>query len=118
MFQTLLKKTKKILVLSISSILLLSILAMIYSLIKQGDMLKNVFNFNYLMASIIIVYGLFAFFVPINLKKSNRLVDHSNYAQVHREEKEEKISGAMENLFWGITNIVLVGIIEVIIRGF
>jgi len=118
MFQTLLNKTKKILVLSISSILLFSILAMIYSLIKQGDMLKNVFNFNYVIASIIIVYGLFTFFVPINLKKSNRLVDHSNYAQVHREEKEDKISGAMESLLWGISNILIVGIIEMIIRGF
>ncbi|MBM7615245.1 hypothetical protein [Alkaliphilus hydrothermalis] len=117
MFQTLLNKTKKTLVLSISSILLLSILAVIYSLIKQGAMLKNVFNFNYVIACIIVVYGLLSFFVPINLKKSNRLVDHSNYAQVHREEKEDKLTGAMESLWWGISNILLVGIIEVILRS-
>ncbi len=118
MFQFILTKTKKIIKMSLSSLVILTIIPIMYSLIKKTNILKSVFDFNFFIASIIILYGLFAFFIPVSLKKSNRLVDHSNYAEVLKEEKEKKFEDAIESIFWGVSNIIIVGITEVILRTF
>ncbi|WP_026478060.1 hypothetical protein [Alkaliphilus transvaalensis] len=115
--QSILNEIKKILKLSISSILILSIFPVIYSLIKKGNLIKRIFDFNYIIASIIVLYGIFTLFVPINLKKSNRLVDHSNYGEVMKDEKDKKFSGVVESLLWGISNLLIVGIIEILVHG-
>ncbi len=117
MKENLLQRGLKLLKISLSSILILSFIALIYSLIKKGTILKRVFDFNYFVGSIIIAYGVVMFFLPIRLKKTNRLVDISNAADVIREEKDKKYEGAVESIFWGVSNILIVSIIEVIIRS-
>ncbi|GAB6086589.1 hypothetical protein [Alkaliphilus crotonatoxidans] len=117
MKQKIWNKTLKLLKISVSSILILSLISLLYSLIKKGPILKNIFNFNFFLASIIIAYGVVTFFLPISLKKTKRLVDHSNVADVVREEKEKKYEGAIESILWGIMNILIVGIIEIIVKA-
>ena len=38
-------------------------------------------------------------------------------ADVVREEKEKKYEGAIESILWGIMNILIVGIIEIIVKA-
>lgn len=116
MLQNMYKRAKQITKISIKSIPIISIAPLIYSFVKKGPVFKRVFDFNYLIASIIIIYGIFVFFIPVNLKKTNRLVDHSNASDVIREENEKKYEGAIESIFWGISNILIVGVIELVLR--
>lgn len=112
------EKAKKILSYSIGSITLVSLVAAFFSLIKGIDLLKTVLNSNYVVGAIIIAVGILGFIVPFNLKKSNRLVDHSNIVDVLREEKDIKMGEAIINILWGISNIILVGLIEIILYNF
>ncbi|KAB3537706.1 hypothetical protein F8154_02535 [Alkaliphilus pronyensis] len=113
-----LKHAKKILKFSISSIVLISIIAIIYSLIRSQGPWDYVLQFNIIISSFIIVFGVISFFAPINLKKSNRLVDHSNITEVLREEKEKKVEGSLESILWGISNIIIVGVGEIIVKSY
>jgi len=97
------------------SIIIFSLGAVAFTLLKPGPMLKRIFDANYLIAALIILYGIVTYFAPVNIRKIKAVVDHSNIAEVAREEKEKKIRGAYESIAWGICNIVLVGLIEFII---
>lgn len=110
-----LSRFKKVFKFSLSSIAIISVVAVIYSFINIGDTMKRIFDFNYFFAAIILLYGIGVYFMPVRLNKKKRLVDHSNYMDVLREEKEMKIEGALESIFWGISNMLLVGVIEIIL---
>lgn len=110
-------KLKKIFSYSIGSVVAISLFATIFSLIKGNDLMKTVFNTNYIIGAIIIASGLFAHFVPIRLKKSERMVDHSNIADIIREEKDIKMDDAIVNIFWGICNIIIIGILEILVHN-
>jgi len=110
---------KKIFSYSIGSVILTTLLAALFSLLKKIPLIQTVFNANYIISAIIIAVGVFGFFVPIGLntlKKSNRLVDHSNVVDVLREEKEVKISESLINICWGICHMILAGILEILIK--
>lgn len=109
---------KKIFKFSVSSIGIVTAVAVIFSLFNKGDTVKRIFDFNYFFAVGILIYGIAVYFMPVRINKKNRLVDHSNYMDVLREEKENKASGALESIFWGICNILLVGTIELILHSF
>ncbi len=115
--KTIITEIKKIFLYSIKSIVLTSLLAGLFSLLKGNNLLKIIFNANYIVSSIIIGIGLLSFFIPIKLKKSKGLVDHSNIAEVLKEEKEIKLSEAMINLSWGICNIIVVGVLEIVVKS-
>jgi len=111
---------KKIFSYSIGSVLLTTALAALFSLLKGSNLMRTVFNANYIISAIIIAVGVFGFFIPIGLntiKKSNRLVDHSNVVDVLREEKEVKISESLINICWGICHVILAGILEIVIKA-
>jgi hypothetical protein len=110
-------KFKKVFRFSITSIVAVTAVAIIISLFKEEDVLKRIFDFNYLFAAGILAYGVVVFFMPVRINKKNRLVDHSNYMEVLREEKEIKTSSALESIFWGICNILLIGVIEIILHS-
>lgn len=115
--KTISEKFKKIFSYSIGSIILISLLAALFGFIKGNNLLKTILNANYIASTVIIAVGIFGFLVPIRLKKSNRLVDHSNIVDVLREEKDIKLSEALVNISWGICHIILVGILEIVIKN-
>lgn len=106
----------KILKYAMYSIAAISAVGLIFAAISGRNMLKSVFDFNYIFAVVILLYGLGVHFMPVRVFKKNRLVDHSNYMDIIREEKERKLEGSMESIVWGITNMLIVGAIEIIIR--
>ncbi len=101
---------------SLFSIATASVIGLIFAALSGRDMMKSVFDFNYILAVIVLLYGLGVYFMPIRVFKKNRLVDHSNYMDYIREEKERKLEGSMESIIWGISNILLVGAIEILIQ--
>lgn len=108
----------KILRFSLASIGTFSFIAFVYSSITNRELLKTLFDFNYFLSIVILLYGLGVYFMPVKVFKKNRLVDHSNYVDVVREEKESKISGALESIFWGLSNMIIVGVLEIIVRNY
>jgi len=111
---------KKVILYSIGSIILTTLLASLFSFFKDINWIQTVFNSNYIVSSIIIAVGVLGFFVPTSLKslkKSKRLVDHSNIADILREEKEIKLSESLINIYWGICHMIIVGVLEIIIKG-
>ncbi|ABW19655.1 hypothetical protein [Alkaliphilus oremlandii] len=114
-----LSNLKKILTYALSSMAVVSVLALIFSLIKKGDVIKTLLNANFIVASIIIVVGILGFMFPISFKslKKNPLRDHSNIVEILREEKEVKLQDSVFNISWGILHIILAGILEIIIRS-
>ena len=106
----------KILRFSLASIGTFSFIAFVYSSITNRELLKTLFDFNYFLSIVILLYGLGVYFMPVRVFKKDRLVDHSNYIDVVREEKENKLSGAIESIIWGINNLVFVGLTEILIR--
>lgn len=108
---------KKVISYSVGSIISTSLLSALFSFFKGTDLIKTVFNANYIISAIIMTIGVLGFFMPIRLKKSNRLVDHSNIADVLREEKDIKLADSLINISWGICHIVLAGILEIIIKS-
>ncbi|MBU5677159.1 hypothetical protein KQI88_12125 [Alkaliphilus sp. MSJ-5] len=115
--KTIIERFKKVFSYSIGSILLTSLLAALFGFVKGNNLLPTILNANYIVSTIIIAVGIFGFFVPIRLKKSNRLVDHSNVMDVLREEKDIKLSEALVNISWGICHIILVGILEIVVKS-
>ncbi|SCY66610.1 hypothetical protein [Alkaliphilus peptidifermentans] len=118
MLNRILTSIKKTLKLSFASVVVISLVGLLYSLVRGQNHWNVVFNLNIIFASFIIVFGLFSFFTPINLRKTTRLVDHSNVTEVLKEEKDKKASGSIENIIWGISNIVIIGIIEVLMKTY
>ena len=116
--KTLLQNYVKLLKYSIYSIASVSFIAILYSSFRSVPTIKSIFDFNYIIAVVIILYGLGVYFMPVKVFKKNRLVDHSNYVDVVREEKESKISGALESIFWGLSNMIIVGVLEIIVRNY
>jgi len=111
---------KKVTLYSIGSIVLTTLLSILFSFLKGSNWIQTVLNSNYIVSSLIIAVGVLGFFVPMslkNLKKSKRLVDHSNIADILREEKEIKLSESLINIYWGICHMIIVGILEIIIKG-
>lgn len=109
-------KYKKILRFSLASIGTFSFIGFVYASIAHRALIKAIFDFNYFLSIIILLYGLGTYFMPVRVFKKDRLVDHSNYIDVLREEKENKLSGAIESIMWGINNLVFVGLIEILVR--
>jgi len=114
---------KKVVFYAIGSITFTTLLAALFSLLKASSPIQTIFNANYIIATVIIAVGTLGFFVPVNLmhllkiKKSNRLVDHSNLVDVLKEEREIKISESLINICWGICHMILIGITEIIIKS-
>ncbi len=114
------KKIKPILSYAIKSIILTSILAGLFGLLKGSNILKIILDANYVVGSILITIGLLSFLIPVSfkmLKKPKELVDHSNIGDLMREERELKMSEGIINIFWGIFHIILIGIIEIFIKS-
>ncbi len=107
--------SKKILSLSLPSILIISTIAFIYSLLQSKSILVSVFDFNYFFASIILAYGVLRFLFPIRLGKKSIVVDHSNYVSVTKNRRDEITSKSVENIYWGISNIIIVSTIELVL---
>lgn len=103
---------KKILSLSLPSILIISAIAFIYSLLQSKSILVSVFDFNYFFASIIITYGVLRFLFPIRLRKKSIVVDYSNYVSVTKDRRDEITNKSVEDIFWGVSNIIIVSTIE------
>lgn len=117
--KVLLSNLKKILTYALSSIAVVSVLALIFALIKKGDMIKTILNANFIVAAIVIVIGILGFMFPISFKslKKNPLRDHSNIVEILREEKEVKLQDSIFNISWGISHIILAGLLEIIIKS-
>ncbi|MBN4069385.1 MAG: hypothetical protein COA82_03075 [Alkaliphilus sp.] len=107
--------SKKILSLSLPSILIIATIAFLYSLFQSKNILVSVFDFNYFFASIILSYGVLRFLFPIKLGNKSKVVDHSNYVSVTKERRDEITNKSMENIFWGISNIIIVSTIELVL---
>jgi len=114
---------KKVISYSVGSIVSTTLLSVLFSFLKGNNLIPTVFNANYIVSAIIIAIGTLGFFVPINImnlikiKKSNKLVDHSNLIDVLREEREVKVRESLINICWGICHMIIVGILEIIIKG-
>ncbi|MGV8153864.1 MAG: hypothetical protein ACLKAO_06095 [Alkaliphilus sp.] len=106
--------SKKILFLSFPSILIISTIALVYSLISSQNLVTSIFDFNYFSAAIILSYGVIRFLFPIGLSKKNKLVDHSNYVPVMRDKKDKITYKSIESVFWGISNIIIVSTVELV----
>ncbi len=111
---------KKIIFYSAGSISLVSLVALAFSLLKSTNIVQSIFTANFIVGTVIISVGILGFIFPVSfksLKKNNVLMDHSNIADVLREEKEVKLNDSIFNICWGICHIVIIGIIEILVKS-
>ncbi|ABR47417.1 hypothetical protein Amet_1209 [Alkaliphilus metalliredigens QYMF] len=99
--------------LSMGTILLASIVGLVTGYLRSdSDLLKTIFNTNYIVGALLITFGVFSLFSPINLRKTTRLVDYSNVTDVLKDVKETKDEMGLDHIYWGITHLLLISLIE------
>ena len=112
------EKILKTLFISLQFILITSSAAALYGLItRRGFNLADIFNANFFVGMIIICVGLVVMFMPARFVKTDKLTDHTTFAQRYAELRDQKQEKAYEFIFLGILVIVVTGLIQLALRA-
>jgi len=88
----------------------------IYSLFAHGQFSSfYVFNTNFIVGAFIILVGLITYVWPINLGR-DKLIDHSTYGAKTIEAREQKRVKAYDIIYIGISNILIVAVIQYLVK--
>ena len=98
--------------LSIGIVLFVSALSVLFGSFVEGHFyMGHVFRANLAIGMLILAIGILILIKPEGLK-NEKLLDHSNYAQVVHERREIKRKKAMETLMVGIVVTLIAGFLE------
>ena len=108
---------RKVLLLSTSFILFITIVSLVYGRVVVGVFtFRYVFSFNFIVGAIIILLALVVLIVPVEFsKRGGKLIDHSNYASTVVEKRENKRKTAHEILYLGICIIIIAAVAQLIL---
>jgi len=108
---------RKVLLLSTSFILFITIVSLVYGRVVVGLFtFRYVFSFNFIVGAIIILLALVVLIVPVEFsKRGGKLIDHSNYASTVVEKRENKRKTAHEILYLGISIIIIAAVAQLIL---
>ena len=108
---------RKVLLLSTSFILFITIVSLVYGRVVVGALtFRYVFSFNFIVGAIIILLALVVLIVPVEFsKRTSKLIDHSNYASTVVEKRENKRKTAHEILYLGICIIIIAAVAQLIL---
>ena len=101
---------------SLLVILITSLAAIVYSLLREGGInLTILFNTNFAAGALLICTALTVMAIPARLLALDKLSDHRTFAERHMEQREQKRKKAYTYLFIGITVILIAGLIQLAI---
>jgi hypothetical protein len=113
------KKTGKILFLSLQSIAVVTVVCIVYGFIlERGFTLAYIFTGNFIAAAVIIASGVVIWFMPVRLAlrlRKSKLIDHTTYKDAYMDERKVKQDKGLEVLCIGIACIIITGLIELVL---
>ena len=111
--ENIIKYILQVLALSAGIVLFTSSLSVLVGSLVEGYFYTgHVFRASLAMGMLILAVGILILIKPEGLKRE-KLLDHSNYAQVVHERREIKRKRAMETLIVGIVVTLIAGFLEI-----
>lgn len=115
LLKKILKYAAQIILISVLIVAVISVLAILLGSISVGYFYTGyVFRASLVTGVVILAMGILTLIKPIGLKKE-KLLDHSNYAQVVYERREEQRKRAVEILLLGSIITIIAGFLELLL---
>jgi hypothetical protein len=110
------EKIKSLLWLSVRFNALISILAVVFRFVTNGNFgLSYIFPANFLVGAVIIVVAFIVFITPAVKNVGSKLIDHTTFAATFMQTRENSRNRATELLYLGLAVIIIPALIQLIL---